>query len=576
VRGKALLAGSVLNSIAASVCCTGPFLAIILGLGTFGAAIGLEVLRPYLLGLTALLLGVAFYTTYRSSTGKCTDETCAASRASRVVLWSITAVVIAAAASPYYSGAILKAQTGSNKPSANAATSDNEATAVITVGGMTCGSCANYIEGVLTKAPGVKSVEVSFEKSQAVVRYDPKATDPAALRAAIEAIGYTTDEAAASPSSTASDKVNVLPGLPARRLKEEFNLASDAVRVLAILSPTCDACRQGRGILGELFKNQASERLAGFVVWLPMKPEDSPQTARLKSEKIKDGRASVRGWDSDRQIGNLFARTLKLSSTSWDVYLVYAPGIKWEGEQPPKPSYWMHQLQGQRADRMLCLNPAALSAQVERLLAQGSKAAKSQVDSTRVSFYTVPLVCGAAPEIGCGSRAKPILRELERNPAVAEAWLNRPGTEIAVLWAKDSTASKRAEAITAIAKKSDLAIQELSGDKRETALKEFDLKSNWYRSSEVDRLSEEEAGIIAVRLVRRLAARVTLSGEQAVDLRKELANAFKRFIFGAREKSLSSLDEEFLTAGRKHLTEEGVTALKHVLSLGIRPLPEEK
>lgn len=26
-----------------------------------------------------------------------------------------------------------------------------------------------------------------------------------------------------------------------------------------------------------------------------------------------------------------------------------------------------------------------------------------------VSFYNVPLVCGAAPEIGCGSRAKPVL-----------------------------------------------------------------------------------------------------------------------------------------------------------------------
>jgi len=35
-----------------------------------------------------------------------------------------------------------------------------------------------------------------------------------------------------------------------------------------------------------------------------------------------------------------------------------------------------------------------------------------------ISFYEVPLVCGAAPEIGCGSRAKPVLLEMEKNSAV--------------------------------------------------------------------------------------------------------------------------------------------------------------
>ena len=59
-----------------------------------------------------------------------------------------------------------------------------------------------------------------------------------------------------------------------------------------------------------------------------------------------------------------------------------------------------------------------------------------------ITFYETPLVCGAAPEIGCGSRAKPALLELEKNPAVKEAWLNRPGTVIAVVWKdKDQTAA---------------------------------------------------------------------------------------------------------------------------------------
>jgi hypothetical protein len=222
-----------------------------------------------------------------------------------------------------------------------------------------------------------------------------------------------------------------------------------------------------------------------------------------------------------------------------------------------------------------------LSSQVERFLAQGSQAATSQIDSARISFYTVPLVCGAAPEIGCGSRAKPILRELERNPAVGEAWLNRPGTVIAVLWAKDSSVTERAEAIAATAKTSDLSILEVSDDQRKTALKEFKVKANWYRSSEVDRLSEEEADIIAARLVRRVEAKISLSREQAEALRKALAKAFKNYVIGTREKSIGSLstgslEEEFLSAGRGHLREEGVAALKQALALGIRPLSGEK
>ncbi len=48
-----------------------------------------------------------------------------------------------------------------------------------------------------------------------------------------------------------------------------------------------------------------------------------------------------------------------------------------------------------------------------------------------ITFYDVPLVCGAYAEIGCGSRAKPALMDMEKNPGVKEAWLNRTGTVIA-------------------------------------------------------------------------------------------------------------------------------------------------
>ena len=62
------------------------------------------------------------------------------------------------------------------------------------------------------------------------------------------------------------------------------------------------------------------------------------------------------------------------------------------------------------------------------------------VTADRISVFQAPLVCPAAPQIGCGSASKPILLDLERQPGVLEAWLNRAGTIIAVVWKAESDA----------------------------------------------------------------------------------------------------------------------------------------
>src|SRR6266571_4004008 len=79
----------------------------------------------------------------------------------------------------------------------------------------------------------------------------------------------------------------------------------------------------------------------------------------------------------------------------------------------------------------------------------------------RISLYEAPLVCPAAPQIGCGSRSKPILLALEREPAVAEAWLNRAGTVMAVVWKAEAKRKDRTSALDAISKKEELRAREL-------------------------------------------------------------------------------------------------------------------
>src|SRR5438552_17167690 len=66
------------------------------------------------------------------------------------------------------------------------------------------------------------------------------------------------------------------------------------------------------------------------------------------------------------------------------------------------------------------------------------KASREGTSKKDVSVYQVPWRCPAALQIGCGSHAKPILLELEQNPGVTEAWLNRQGTAVAVVWNPDA------------------------------------------------------------------------------------------------------------------------------------------
>ncbi len=91
----------------------------------------------------------------------------------------------------------------------------------------------------------------------------------------------------------------------------------------------------------------------------------------------------------------------------------------------------------------------------------------------QLSFYSVPLVCAAAPEIGCGSRTKPILLMLGTKPEVSAIWLNRQGTMLAIAWDPKTPAIRRTVITTTTFGQLEFAAEELTGDDRGLALKDF-------------------------------------------------------------------------------------------------------
>ena len=151
-------------------------------------------------------------------------------------------------------------------------------------------------------------------------------------------------------------------------MKDWFNGATDSVRVVSILSPTCGLCQSGHGVLKSVFSSTEAKDLQGFIAWVPMKPADDPGSAATQSASFRDARLTE-AWDGERAAGALFGRMLKLKGTAWDVYLLYPRGARWEGNAPPAPVFWMHQLQAEDgADQKFCLDPARLRRQTIALL----------------------------------------------------------------------------------------------------------------------------------------------------------------------------------------------------------------
>ena len=124
-----------------------------------------------------------------------------------------------------------------------------------------------------------------------------------------------------------------------------------------------------------------------------------------------------------------------------------------------------------------------------------------EISDKSISFYEVPLVCGAAPDMGCGSRSKPVLLELQNQAAVKEAWLNRPGTVVAIVW--ENNIEPNINAVAAVFQKHGKPFNILQGKDYNEQYISFK-SDKWYKGAAVDELSMEEAGRIAARIIDQL------------------------------------------------------------------------
>jgi hypothetical protein len=119
----------------------------------------------------------------------------------------------------------------------------------------------------------------------------------------------------------------------------------------------------------------------------------------------------------------------------------------------------------------------------------------------------------------------------------------------------------------------------VQGKFRDEGLKDFLSGKGWYRGADVNRLSEEEAAIIAARLVRWVQAKRPLAQDKAESFQRALTDAMRKDLTG--ESVGPNHLEDAADIARQYLDQEQIKILKEAIrdekaiENGVRPVPNE-
>ena len=181
---------SILTAITASLCCITPVLALIAGTSGIASTFSwIEPFRPYLIGLTTLILGFTWYQKLKPE--KEIDCVCETDEKPKFIqsknfLGIVTIFVIVILAFPYYSGFFYP---NTVKQIIVVDKSDIKTTE-FKISGMTCSSCEEHVNHEVNKLNGIVNSKVSYENGNAIIDFDTTKTNETEIEKAINSTGY--------------------------------------------------------------------------------------------------------------------------------------------------------------------------------------------------------------------------------------------------------------------------------------------------------------------------------------------------------------------------------------------------
>ena len=177
-------------AIASSSCCIPPVIALIAGVGGSASALSwMEPFRPYLIVLAVIAIGYAWYSYFRlKNTDDCDCEIGDKPKwyQTKWFLIMITLFAALSIAFPYYSSSFYP----DNKKDVVVVSQSDIETVNFDIKGMTCASCEQHVIHAVSELEGIVYVEASFEKANALVKYDKSKTSKEDIEKAIKSTGY--------------------------------------------------------------------------------------------------------------------------------------------------------------------------------------------------------------------------------------------------------------------------------------------------------------------------------------------------------------------------------------------------
>ena len=196
-KNNKLIGAGVLSAVAASLCCITPVLALISGASGVASTFSwLEPARPYLIGITVLVLGFAWYQKLKPRTAEeiqcaCEEDEKPPFMQTKKFLGIVTVFATMMLAFPYYAHIFYPSNDQKEVVIVNA--SDLQ-TVNFDIKGMTCNACASHVENDVSKLPGIVNVTASFEAAKATVEFDQSKVSNSQIEEAINATGYQVVE----------------------------------------------------------------------------------------------------------------------------------------------------------------------------------------------------------------------------------------------------------------------------------------------------------------------------------------------------------------------------------------------
>ena len=189
-----LIGAGLLTAITASLCCITPVLALIAGTSGIASTFSwIEPFRPYLIGLTILVLGFAWYQKLKPQKEiDCDCETDEKQQfiQSKKFLGIVTVFAIVMLAFPYYSGIFYP----NTEKQIMIVDKSNIKTTEFKISGMTCASCEEHVNQEVNKLNGILISKASYENGNAIIEFDKTKTNKTEIEKAINSTGYTVTD----------------------------------------------------------------------------------------------------------------------------------------------------------------------------------------------------------------------------------------------------------------------------------------------------------------------------------------------------------------------------------------------